>query len=335
MVIPDGTKYVAIQTTSTTQANALFIDNFRIGSESSAGEWTTIDPAVSPLNITGLQANTTYDYQVIGVENNEEVASDVLSFTTTDAALELAEDDRMATTKNADLIAAWNGLTATVILTGRTLFKDGAWNTLCLPFNVDDFVGTPLEDATVMTLGNSDACDTRLDAATGTLHLEFLPANKIEAGLPYLVKWESGDDISNPVFNGVTIWNENPFDQSVISKDGAVTFTGSYSPFEITAENKNNILYIGSANKIGHSRNSRTLRSCRAHFELTNPSAAPVRTVVVDYGEEEIVTEIVSMEDGRSQMDDDGWYTLNGIRLNGKPTEKGIYLFNGKKVVIK
>ena len=250
--------------------------------------------------------------------------------------LTLLDNDTEAVIDNATWLSYYNGAEGVdVTLAGRTLIKDGYWNTLCLPFDVDDFEGTPLEDATVMTLGNSDACDTRYDAATGTLHLEFLPANKIEAGLPYIVKWKSGDDISDPVFNGVTIRNENPSDQSVSSKDGAVTFVGSYSPFVIDETNIGNILYIGSANKIGHSANARTLRSCRAHFELTNPSAAPVRTVVVDYGEEEIVTGIISMEDGRSQMEDDSWYTLSGIRLNGEPTEKGIYLFNGKKVVIK
>ena len=31
---------------------------------------------------------------------------------------------------------------------------------------------------------------------------------------------------------------------------------------------------------------------------------------------------------------DDGWYTLQGIRLNGKPTERGVYIINRKKVVI-
>ncbi|MBR6827532.1 MAG: hypothetical protein IKM76_05160 [Prevotella sp.] len=31
----------------------------------------------------------------------------------------------------------------------------------------------------------------------------------------------------------------------------------------------------------------------------------------------------------------DGWYTLDGTRLFGQPTRKGIYLNNGKKVVIK
>jgi hypothetical protein len=30
-----------------------------------------------------------------------------------------------------------------------------------------------------------------------------------------------------------------------------------------------------------------------------------------------------------------GWYTLSGTRLNAKPTQKGLYINNGKKVVIK
>ena len=29
------------------------------------------------------------------------------------------------------------------------------------------------------------------------------------------------------------------------------------------------------------------------------------------------------------------WYTLSGVELPQKPTEKGIYIFNGHKVVIK
>lgn len=31
----------------------------------------------------------------------------------------------------------------------------------------------------------------------------------------------------------------------------------------------------------------------------------------------------------------DGWYTLNGVKLQGAPTEKGIYINNGKKIVVK
>jgi hypothetical protein len=32
---------------------------------------------------------------------------------------------------------------------------------------------------------------------------------------------------------------------------------------------------------------------------------------------------------------DDAWYSLDGRKLNGKPTKKGLYINHGKKVVIK
>ena len=31
----------------------------------------------------------------------------------------------------------------------------------------------------------------------------------------------------------------------------------------------------------------------------------------------------------------DGWWTLDGIRLDGKPCKSGVYINNGKKIVIK
>ena len=38
---------------------------------------------------------------------------------------------------------------------------------------------------------------------------------------------------------------------------------------------------------------------------------------------------------GEVTFDSEAWYTLDGIRLSGKPSTKGIYINNGKKVVIK
>jgi hypothetical protein len=31
----------------------------------------------------------------------------------------------------------------------------------------------------------------------------------------------------------------------------------------------------------------------------------------------------------------DAWYTVNGVKLSGKPRVRGIYVKNGKKVVVK
>ena len=39
--------------------------------------------------------------------------------------------------------------------------------------------------------------------------------------------------------------------------------------------------------------------------------------------------------DGEAIVDNDGWYTLNGVKLQGAPTQKGIYINNGKKIVVK
>lgn len=45
-------------------------------------------------------------------------------------------------------------------------------------------------------------------------------------------------------------------------------------------------------------------------------------------------TDIVDMEDGRWTMDN-SWSTLDGRRIDGKPTQKGVYIFNGKKFLVR
>ena len=46
-------------------------------------------------------------------------------------------------------------------------------------------------------------------------------------------------------------------------------------------------------------------------------------------------TGIVSIDNSPSTTGNDVWFTLSGVRLNGKPTKAGVYIVNGKKVVIK
>lgn len=50
-----------------------------------------------------------------------------------------------------------------------------------------------------------------------------------------------------------------------------------------------------------------------------------------------VTTTIGSIENGELiiENDADNWYTLDGLKLNGKPTQKGLYINNGKKVAIK
>ena len=95
---------------------------------------------------------------------------------------------------NEDVIAEHDNMYANVMLDGRTLHADGTWNTLCLPFDVDDLSGTPLDGFTVMELDTVSAGNghkTGFDPTDITYYLNFKPATSIKAGQPYIVKGES------------------------------------------------------------------------------------------------------------------------------------------------
>lgn len=88
---------------------------------------------------------------------------------------------------NSSEISENNGQTCDVTLQGRTLYQDGDWNTLCLPFSMtsDQLNSSPLAGATIKQL---DESNSNL-GNDGKLTLKFLEASTIDAGKPYIVKW--------------------------------------------------------------------------------------------------------------------------------------------------
>jgi hypothetical protein len=242
--------------------------------------------------------------------------------------ISLADDASNSTT-----ISEKDGYFANVTLTGRTLYGDGDWNTLCLPFSLASLTGTPLAGAVVKELdvdGTYDTKKTGFDSESGTLSLYFKDASTIEAGKPYLVKWEKGgNNITNPVFKAVILANVQ---SDVTSDDGSITFMGIYDPMEISDEGDNTKLYFSSNNTLYWPIGAMTFKSFRAYFQLN--TTASVRAYKLNFGDGDETTGIVSMEDGRGQKED-VWYDLNGRKLDGKPTQKGVYIYKGKKVVIK
>jgi hypothetical protein len=54
-------------------------------------------------------------------------------------------------------------------------------------------------------------------------------------------------------------------------------------------------------------------------------------TIVEDGGK--LAIRDISIPD--SQFSTDGWFTLDGRRLDGQPTRKGLYIHQGKKIVVK
>ena len=72
-------------------------------------------------------------------------------------------------------------------------------------------------------------------------------------------------------------------------------------------------------------------RSAAATDDL--PQSITVR-LVSRSGETTAIGEI-DTKTGKMTFDSEAWYTLDGVRLSGKPSTKGIYINNGKKVAIK
>lgn len=232
---------------------------------------------------------------------------------------------------NSELIEANEGIAASsIVLQGRTLYKDGAWNTLCLPFDVGNFTGTPLEGATVMSLSTSKSSGTGFDEGTGVLTLNFTNATSIEAGKPYIVKWATtGQEISNPVFDDVTISLIKP--QTVTSNDKKVSFMGTYDYIAFDTDDRS-ILYMGAENTLYWPKSGASISAFRAYFQLTDPNVN-ASAIVLNFGDGE-TTSIGSIDNGELRIDNDDWFSLDGRRLNAKPTQRGVYIHNGKKVLV-
>ena len=253
---------------------------------------------------------------------------------------------------NSSVLTSFETETCDVVLNGRTLFKDGSWNTLCLPFGVTDddttdditFSGTPLQGASLMELDTDGK--NGFDTEDGTLYLWFKTATEIEAGVPYLIKWEkaadydenpSAYDIVNPVFKGVTI--SSTVAQTVESTTTGletVLMVGTYSPVSVTADDKS-ILFMGDANTLYYSSINRHIRTCRAYFSvpyIKGNAGAKTCAFVLNFDGKE-ATGILEASVDSNEMKDDAWYSLEGVRLSGKPTQRGMYINKGKKFVIK
>ncbi len=241
-------------------------------------------------------------------------------------------------TSNSTAIQNANGQMSEVTLSGRTLYKDGKWNTLCLPFNFSaeqiaahaDFAGAKLMEL------NTDGTNG-FDATDGTLYLAFKEATAINAGVPYLVKWDAaGADFTSPVFFSVTI---NATATTTVSNADTglaeVQMVGCYSPVSVDANDKS-ILFLGDNNTLYYSTENRNIRSCRAYFSVPylkqNPGAK-TRAFVLNFDDEE-ATGILEISADSKEKKDDAWYSLAGVRLSGKPTQRGMYINNGNKVVI-
>lgn len=270
--------------------------------------------------------------------------TDDAPYTGSPAPIALADDG----TGNSSTLSTNHGKTKHVLLSNRTLFTDG-WNTLCLPFDIPAGATgySPIAGAKVMTLSSSSYSTSK---GYGELTLNFVDATSIEAGKPYIVKWDTDfGNLSNPVFLNVTVSNTTQTTETT-----CVDFVGSFSPVAIAAEDKT-MLYLGADNKLFYPSSAMTINSCRAYFRLKGDLVAgepinitAIKSFNLNFGDEE-TTSVNEVTDYSRFSFHDGWYDLSGRKLkNSTPSElknsktqelknlpPGLYIHNGRKVIIK
>lgn len=203
----------------------------------------------------------------------------------------------------------------------RTFFHDNAWNTLCLPFDVDaNKVATAFAGAVIREI-DPNKCTANT--------IQFVPATEIKAGVPYIIKWNENVAEAKPfekTFEGVTLIAE----PKPVKVNNDITFTGFYN--KTTADKLGeSVAAIGAENKL-FKVTSGEMKGFRAAFVLNSNAQPSAIKLVIDgtaTGIEDLVIDGVKAN-GRV-------YNLNGQyvgnSLNG--LQPGLYIQNGKKIVVK
>ena len=215
---------------------------------------------------------------------------------------------------NSATIAEYDGKTCDVRLK-RSIIK-GMYNTLSLPFDVDrqTFEETFGEDAELATLNGS-----HLEGDDVIFEFEKVNEYGIFAGWPYLIYVKN--DVKDPSFTGVTISS-----QEMTIKTAQAEFIPAINPTPLDNGNQN-VLFLGTNNALYYPEISGgNIRGMRAYFNLKEygmRAKAIIRMI-------ETPTGVRTIDE---QPKDNTFYDLQGRKVS-HPT-KGIYIVNGKKVLIR
>ena len=196
-------------------------------------------------------------------------------------------------------------------------FTGGTWNTVCLPFvpsaeQATELFGSGYKLAEFTASGTDKMTFTTID----------LENEDFVAGKPYLVYPTATLSHSNKVLANVSITET----EGLEDKDNGYKFKGSFEP-KTFSENLSLYRFIASGNEL-KTPTGGTLKSLRCYFEYPS-GGSNARSFTID---EEGGTTGINAVNGEGFMVN-GYYNLNGQRV-AKPT-KGLYIVNGKKVVIK
>ena len=113
----------------------------------------------------------------------------------------------------------------------------------------------------------------------------------------------------------------------------APEFQGTLTGTTIAASTEGQTNYAFNGKQFVWVKNALAIGANKAWLSVTTPTSgqlhAPALSIVFGGDTTKITNTNIT------NLTNDAWYDLNGRKLNAKPTTKGVYIQNGKKVVIK
>ena len=281
----------------------------------------TLTITKAPLTITANSytikegdALPTFDAVFTGLKNNEpeSVVNPVITPTATDSNTPGTYDINVtATSDNYDITIEAGTLTILPTKMSITIGAPGV-GTYCSPYDLDFSTVTDFK-AYIATGYNS---------ATGNVIVQAV--KDVPAGTGLFLKGTPG------TYDVPCGESSSYYVNMLVGVTEATTISatdGNMTNFLLSATNTSDACF----RPISSTYN---LKANRAYLQIPTSmvsSSAGANSVGIEF--EEGVTGI---DNSLSDMDTDAhWFTLDGRRLNGKPTQKGIYVVNGQKVVIK
>lgn len=227
-------------------------------------------------------------------------------------------------------VGADNDQEMTVYLPARNLKYD-QWYAFVLPFEF-----TVPELSNKLYYGVVDV----LKEGSNTQDVSFgVTIGGIDANQPFLLKVaeaKTADQLKEIFFEGVTIGDGDDFayndvDASPYREDAAGNkFIGQYTG----KEGLTSYEYYMAQGEFWKGSENITLKPTVAYVQFPSAEAAANARFIVE--EADGTTTVINGVELNGNADDaDGWYTISGVKLNAKPTQKGAYIKDGKKVFIK
>ena len=202
------------------------------------------------------------------------------------------------------------------------------WNTFCVPFALTQ---AQLEEAYGSGAVAKYLSDVTTDGAAATLHFTPEAEGGIKANKAYLL-YLTADVTEAKTFSGVTLQPAGDCTTTVRADNGGdYTFQGILTPTALETNDRQYFLNSAGTYFVLPLNNTSQMKATRAYIIVPAPAApAQGRQYSFDFNGTTTAIDNVTI----SGMEDGAWYTISGIRIN-RPAAKGVYIHNGRKVIVK